>query len=266
MNVHECIDFINFGSTYNPITMCNYDGSKSSFPRVELRNTGLNTSSTGYCEESKKSKRRESLESERSSEKVKKSKEFLEKRSLEELDDMTRLELYEVQINNLQRIADSLTKRLSDFEGESKRQIEIQNMTIVQLRNAIVNDHSEFRRAIEILAKHSVSNRNKLKEHNQIFDEFQSFVKSYGNDKLEHYLNEKYLKHLNVMADKILAETEISPKEISNIVESLGLSEKENNSPPFSKNNDDEIPKDDEIPILEMDFEDVFILFSKENN
>ena len=150
----------------------------------------------------------------------------------EEGDILKKLDLFDVQIKNLQRVAESLWKRISSEEEERKKQTQLQNQAILHLRDAIVNDHVEFRKGMETLAKHSIDTRKKLKTHNKILDDFQGLVQSYTDDKMEHYLNERCLTKFNEMADKILAETEMTPEEIGEIARSLGLDTVEDKGPP----------------------------------
>ena len=169
-----------------------------------------------------------------------------------------KLELFEVQIKNLQRVAESLWSRISSEEEERKKQTQIQNTAILRLRDAMANDHTEFRKGMETLARHSMDTRKKLKTHNKILDDFQGLVEAYTNDKMEHYLNERCLLKFNEMADKILAETEMTPEEIGDIARSLGLDTADDKGPPPATSETEE-------PMLVWNLDDVMALFEGED-
>jgi hypothetical protein len=186
--------------------------------------------------------------SERVSERVQKRKQVSQEANDENM--FKKLELFEVQIKNLHRVADSLLKRISATEAEQK----VQNQAILTLRDSMVNDHSEFRKVIETLARYSMDTRKKLKTHNKILDDFQGLVEAYTHDKMEHYLNERCLLKFNEMADKILAETEMTPEEIEDIAKSLGLDTAEDKGP----------PPEDEAPLV-WNLDDVLALYEGED-
>ena len=169
-----------------------------------------------------------------------------------------KLELFEVQIKNLQRVAGTLWDRISAEEEERKNQNQIYHNAIMALRDALAKDHADFRKGVEILARHSMDTRQKLKTHNKILDDFQGLVQAYTDDKMEHYLNERCLIKFNEMADKILAETEMTPEEIGEIAKSLGLDSEEDKDPCPSN-------FDTEKPMLVWDLDDVMALFNGED-
>ncbi len=165
------------------------------------------------------------------------------------------LELFEVQIKNLQRVAGTLWDRISAEEEERKNQNQIHHNAIMALRDALEKDHADFRKGVETLARHSMDTRQKLKTHNKILDDFQGLVQAYTDDKMEHYLNERCLIKFNEMADKILAETEMTPEEIGEIAKSLGLDSEDK----------DPCPSNTEKPMLVWDLDDVMVLFNGED-
>ena len=175
----------------------------------------------------------------------------------EDGDIIKKLELFEVQIKNLQRVAETMWNRISSEEEERKKQTQIQNQAILRLRDALVNDHAEFRKGMETLARHSMDTRKKLKTHNKILDDFQGLVQAYTDDKMEHYLNERCLMKFNEMADKILAETEMTPEEIGDIARSLGLDTEEDKGPPPATGTEE--------PMLVWNLDDVMALFEGED-
>ena len=169
-----------------------------------------------------------------------------------------KLDLFEVQIKTLQRVSESLWSRISSEEEERKKQTQVQNHAILHLRDAMANDHAEFRKGIETLARHSMGTRKKLKTHNKILDDFQGLVEAYTNDKMELYLNERCLMKFNEMADKILAETEMTPEEIGDIARSLGLDTADDKGPPPATSETEE-------PMLVWNIDDVMALFNGED-
>ena len=176
----------------------------------------------------------------------------------EDGDIIKKLELFEVQIKNIQRVAGTLWNRISAEEEERKKQTQIQNQAMMHLRDAIVHDHTEFRKAMELLARHSMDTRKKLKTHNKILDDFQGLVQAYTDDKMEHYLNERCLMKFNEMADKILSETDMTPEEIGEIARSLGLDTEEDKGLPRSTSETEE-------PMLVWNLDDVLVLFNGED-
>ena len=176
--------------------------------------------------------------------------------SQENCDILQKLDLFEVQIESTQRVAETLWKRLSSEEEERKKEGHVQNQAIIKLRDVIVNDHAEFRKGVEILAKNAMYIRKKLKTHNQIINDFQGLVESYTNDKMEHYLNERCLAKFNAMADKILTETEMTPEEIGDIAKSIGLDTEEDKGPP---------PSSSDEGYLAWNLDDVMVLFEGED-
>ena len=176
----------------------------------------------------------------------------------EEGDILKKLELFEVQIKNLQRVAGVLWDRVSAEEEERKKQNQIQNNAIMAIRDALVKDHADFRKGMETLARHSMDTRKRLKTHNKILDDFQGLVQAYTDDKMEHYLNERCLMKFNEMADKILSETEMTPEEIGEIARSLGLDTEEDKGLPPSTSETEE-------PMLVWNLDDVMALFNGED-
>ena len=148
------------------------------------------------------------------------------------MDPNSRLELLEIQIKNLQRVADTSLRRIHENELSEKRRLEAQERAYDRFRQAAINDHEKFRKGIERLAKYCLDTHQVIKTHDRVIHDFTSLMENYTNDTFEKYLDDRCLRKFNEMADKILQETEMTSEEIGEIVRSLGMDEEMKAPPP----------------------------------
>ena len=176
------------------------------------------------------------------------------------IDTNSHLEILELQIKNLQRVADISLRRIHENELAEKQRLEDQARAYEEFCRAVKTEHDHFRRGIEILAKYSLDARKIIKNHNRVINDFTSMVESYTNDTFENYLNERCLRKFNEMADKILQETEISSEEIGEIARGLGLDEP--SQPPLQTPS--QTQEENEEYLLTWDLDDVVKLLRGE--
>ena len=147
----------------------------------------------------------------------------------------TQIDILQVQVKNLQRVADTSMRRINNNDVREEKLLQGIYEQYNVLKQGMTQHNSEVRTAIETLAKYSLQARHDLKVHDRVVEDFKSLVDNYTNGTLEKYLDDRCLQKFNEMADKILHETEMSPEEISEIAKSLGLDvseESESENPP----------------------------------
>lgn len=157
-----------------------------------------------------------------------------------EVDVSKKLELFEIQIKNLQRVADALLKRQEIAEANDKHRT-------ATIHKALTQDSEHFRQGMEILAKSIMDTRTRMKHHAKVIDDFNMLKEAYTNNKMEHYLDEQCLLKFNEM----LVEIDLTPSDLDDIAKSLGLDTEDN---PIGHE-----------PMLVWNTEDVIDLFSGED-
>lgn len=133
------------------------------------------------------------------------------------------ISILQLQLKNIQRIADESLRRIHENELKEKELEQIFYQKITDMNSEIIKNNSEFRSAIETLARYSIKARSDLKEHENVIKDFESLVENYSNDTFEEYLNDRSLKKFNILADQVLKETALSEEEIEEIAKSLGM-------------------------------------------